>query len=85
VPESAGTGVGLQNVRRRLQIYYGPAAHLRLTIGTQKSLAELEIPWWIGMRKNIYPSSPDTVHGDRARLLRSHKNENRISQIVVPL
>jgi hypothetical protein len=37
------------------------------------------------MRKHIYPSSPDTVHGDRARLLRSHKNENRISQIVVPL
>jgi two-component system LytT family sensor kinase len=44
VPESAGTGVGLQNVRRRLDICYGPAAHLRLTIGTQKSLAELEIP-----------------------------------------
>jgi hypothetical protein len=44
VSESAGTGVGLQNVRRRLEICYGPAAHLRLTIGTQKSLAELEIP-----------------------------------------
>jgi LytS/YehU family sensor histidine kinase len=44
VPESAGTGVGLQNVRRRLEIYHGPAAHLRLTIGTRKSLAELEIP-----------------------------------------
>jgi two-component system, LytTR family, sensor kinase len=44
VPESAGTGIGLQNVRRRLEICYGPTAHLRLTIGAQKSLAELEIP-----------------------------------------
>lgn len=43
-PESTGAGVGLQNVRRRLEICYGPAAHLRLAIGTEKSLAELEIP-----------------------------------------
>jgi hypothetical protein len=44
VPESNGTGVGLQNVRRRLEICYGPAAQLRLTVGSQNSLAELDIP-----------------------------------------
>ena len=44
VPENIGTGVGLPNVRRRLEICYGPAAQLRLTVGTQTSLAELEIP-----------------------------------------
>ncbi|MBZ5727686.1 MAG: histidine kinase [Acidobacteriia bacterium] len=42
--ESAGTGVGLQNVRRRLQICYGPAASLRLERASQKTTAELSIP-----------------------------------------
>lgn len=44
VQKNPGPGVGLPNVRRRLEICYGPAAQLRLTIGTQISLAELEIP-----------------------------------------
>ena len=44
VPKDPGPGVGLPNVRRRLEICYGPTAQLRLTIGKQTSLAELEIP-----------------------------------------
>jgi two-component system LytT family sensor kinase len=42
--ESAGTGVGLQNVRRRLEICYGPEAGLRLDPSPQKTSAELSIP-----------------------------------------
>lgn len=42
--EGGGAGVGLQNVKRRLEICYGQAAQLRLTIGKQRSLVELEIP-----------------------------------------
>ena len=39
-----GAGIGLQNVRRRLEICYGSAADLRLTVSPVQSLAELEIP-----------------------------------------
>jgi LytS/YehU family sensor histidine kinase len=39
-----GTGVGLQNVRRRLEICYGPAANLRLALDPQKTTAEISIP-----------------------------------------
>ena len=42
--ETGGGGIGLQNVRRRLEICYGPSAHLQLTLGAQTSVAELEIP-----------------------------------------
>lgn len=42
--ESAGTGVGLQNVRRRLEICYGPEAGLRLDLSPDKTSAELSIP-----------------------------------------
>ena len=39
-----GTGVGLQNVRRRLEICYGPGATLRLAPDSQKTIAEISIP-----------------------------------------
>jgi LytS/YehU family sensor histidine kinase len=39
-----GTGVGLDNVRRRLEICYGPAAALRLIFHPGITLAELSIP-----------------------------------------
>ena len=39
-----GTGVGLQNVRRRLEICYGPGATLRLEPDAQKTTAEISIP-----------------------------------------
>jgi len=42
--EAAGTGVGLQNVRRRLEICYGPRATLRLAPDPQKTTAEICIP-----------------------------------------
>jgi len=42
--ETTGMGVGLQNVRRRLEICYGPEAGLRLDPGPQKTSAELSIP-----------------------------------------
>jgi two-component system LytT family sensor kinase len=42
--ESTGTGVGLQNVRRRLEICYGPEAGLRLDPSPDKTSAELSIP-----------------------------------------
>ena len=42
--KSAGPGVGLQNVRRRLEICYGSAARLELTFGEQRTVAELAIP-----------------------------------------
>jgi LytS/YehU family sensor histidine kinase len=42
--DAAGTGVGLQNVRRRLEICYGPAATLRLAPDLQKTTAEICIP-----------------------------------------
>jgi two-component system, LytTR family, sensor kinase len=42
--ETTGTGVGLQNVRRRLEICYGQEAGLRLDPTPQKTRAELSIP-----------------------------------------
>ena len=39
-----GTGVGLQNVRRRLEICYGPAATIRLTPDPQKTTVEICLP-----------------------------------------
>ena len=42
--EAAGPGVGLQNVRRRLEICYGPGATLRLAPDSQKTTAEICIP-----------------------------------------
>jgi two-component system sensor histidine kinase AlgZ len=44
VAEAAGTGVGLQNVRRRLEICYGPGATLRLAPELYKTTAEICIP-----------------------------------------
>lgn len=41
---SANPGVGLQNVRRRLEICYGPPARLALSIGPDWTTAELSIP-----------------------------------------
>jgi hypothetical protein len=41
---SVGTGVGLQNVRRRLEICYGPSSHLALSIGPDAATVELRIP-----------------------------------------
>ena len=39
-----GAGVGLANVRRRLEICYGGGAGLELTVGTEEAVAELWIP-----------------------------------------
>ena len=39
-----GAGVGLQNVRRRLEICYGPSADLRLDMQPETTIAELWIP-----------------------------------------
>jgi two-component system sensor histidine kinase AlgZ len=39
-----GPGVGLQNVRRRLEICYGAAASLELRVGAETAVAELRIP-----------------------------------------
>jgi hypothetical protein len=39
-----GPGVGLQNVRRRLEICYGAAAGLDLRVGADEAVAELRIP-----------------------------------------
>ena len=48
--KSAGPGVGLQNVRRRLEICYGSAARLELRFGAQATVAELEIPIGAGVK-----------------------------------
>ena len=42
--ETAGTGLGLKNVQRRLEICYGSAAGLRLDFGAENTTAELAIP-----------------------------------------
>jgi LytS/YehU family sensor histidine kinase len=44
IAEAAGAGVGLQNVRRRLEICYGPGATLRLTPDAHKTTARISIP-----------------------------------------
>jgi hypothetical protein len=41
---SVGTGVGLQNVKRRLEICYGPASHLELSLAAEAATVELRIP-----------------------------------------
>jgi hypothetical protein len=41
---NGGAGLGLQNVRRRLEICYGSASELRLEINEGSALAELSIP-----------------------------------------
>jgi LytS/YehU family sensor histidine kinase len=52
-----GSGVGLQNVRRRLEICYGSAAGLKLDFDGDDALAELVVPVdvletaWTGARK----------------------------------
>jgi two-component system LytT family sensor kinase len=42
--EESGTGVGLRNVRRRLEICYGSGANLELAFDTQKTRAYISIP-----------------------------------------
>jgi two-component system LytT family sensor kinase len=42
--EAAGPGVGLRNVRRRLEICYGPGASLELAFDSQRTTAEISIP-----------------------------------------
>ena len=41
---SSGLGVGLQNVRRRLEICYGPAARLELEFHGGRTVVELSLP-----------------------------------------
>jgi LytS/YehU family sensor histidine kinase len=42
--DAPGAGVGLQNVRRRLEICYGSASGLQLSFAAQTTVAELLIP-----------------------------------------
>jgi signal transduction histidine kinase len=44
VAEAPVTGVGLQNVRRRLEICYGAGADLRFSPGTEFTTVEIRIP-----------------------------------------
>jgi LytS/YehU family sensor histidine kinase len=44
VADAPGAGVGLQNVRRRLEICYGSASGLQLSFTPQATTAELSIP-----------------------------------------
>jgi hypothetical protein len=44
VTEAPVTGVGLQNVRRRLEICYGAGAELRFSPGTEFTTVEIRIP-----------------------------------------
>jgi sensor histidine kinase YesM len=39
-----GMGVGLNNVRRRMEICYGPAAGLALSVSPEQTTAELKLP-----------------------------------------
>ncbi len=43
-PDSAGTGIGLRNVKRRLEICYGPPATLRFSPAPDTTRVELSIP-----------------------------------------
>jgi two-component system, LytTR family, sensor kinase len=43
-PAGTGTGVGLQNVRRRLEICYGPASKVLLSLNPTNTIVELSIP-----------------------------------------
>jgi hypothetical protein len=43
-PETPATGVGLQNVRRRLEICYGAGAELRFSPGVEFTTVEIRIP-----------------------------------------
>ncbi|XZG71666.1 sensor histidine kinase [Chitinibacteraceae bacterium HSL-7] len=45
VPGTMGEGVGLTNVRARLDSLYGPAGRLTLQAGRQGFLAEIELPY----------------------------------------
>jgi len=45
---AAGTGVGLQNVRRRLEICYGPDASLAIAADAQKTVVEIRLPLAVG-------------------------------------
>jgi hypothetical protein len=40
----SGFGMGLQNVRRRLEICYGPLAELRLELGPSETTADVRLP-----------------------------------------
>jgi hypothetical protein len=44
VPPNAGSGVGLQNVRRRLEICYGASADLLFSLNPVETTVELSIP-----------------------------------------
>jgi LytS/YehU family sensor histidine kinase len=41
---AAGTGVGLENVRRRIEICYGSASELALSITPETCTVELRLP-----------------------------------------
>jgi hypothetical protein len=47
-PASPGAGIGLQNVRRRLAICYGPASDLRIAFLPETTVVELRIPRTVG-------------------------------------
>jgi LytS/YehU family sensor histidine kinase len=42
---SQGTGIGLGNLRQRLRVLYGEAAHLALERGAQQAVAVVELPY----------------------------------------
>ncbi len=44
MPPNAGSGVGLQNVRRRLEICYGASAELLFSLNPLETTVELSIP-----------------------------------------
>jgi len=43
-PTSPGTGVGLENIRRRMEICYGATADLRIAFQRETTIVELHIP-----------------------------------------